>query len=158
MVATGKASGQLETVLEREERIIAMHSSDVESTLVQFRLTCRRSGRSMYHWSEVGGMVSLKASDISVPGCRKLADALRYVSQSMHYGVYIFTGFEKQLRPPVFDYLLQIARMEDERTVVLLGERIQLPPNLAEHTYHLFESEDEKSSMRPRLRDGRWVV
>lgn len=157
-MATADTHRSLETVLDRDERIVAVHTSDTESALVQFRLVCRRSGRSMYHWSDTTGMVSLKASDISVPGCRKLVDALRYVSQSIHYGVYIFTGFEKQLRPQVFQYLKTIAEQDDERTAVLIGEKIQLPPNLSEHTHHVFESDEDKSQLHPRLRDGRWVI
>lgn len=147
-----------EDLFERDSRVIALHSADVEAALANFRLVCRSSGRSMYHWSENLGMVSLKAADINVPGARKLVDALRYVFQSMHYGAYIFTHFEKQMRPAAHNMLARIAEMEEPRTVVLLAERVSLPPRLSERVDHVVDTPNAEAEMQPRLRDGRWVV
>jgi len=149
---------QLEDLLDGEDRLVALHSGDVQATLIEFRLLCRRTGRSIYHWSETQGIVSLKAADITVPGCRKLVDAMRYVMQSMHYGVYLFTRFEKQLRPPVVDLMFEIAAMPDHRTVILVGERLELPRRLAGRLRHVMLSEPAHGGARPRLRDGRWVI
>ena len=65
MQSPAAATHELEGLLERRERIIALHTPDPEGAIVEFRLICRRSGRSIYYWSGSQGMVSLKASDIS---------------------------------------------------------------------------------------------
>ncbi|MEM9302068.1 MAG: hypothetical protein AAGE01_08145 [Pseudomonadota bacterium] len=158
MQSSAAATHEFEALLERRERIIALHTPDPDGAIVEFRLICRRSGRSIYYWSESQGMVSLKASDISVPGCRRLAEALRYVVQSMHYGVYIFTDFERQMTTGAIDTLRDIAQGPDPRTIILIGERVELAPRLAEFVYHRVRSEAEAGELRPRLRDGRWVV
>ena len=147
-----------ESLLERSDRVIALHSRDVEAALVQFRMVCRRTGKSIYHWSDGRGFHSMKAADISVPGSRKLSEALRYVLQSMHYGIYVFTNFEKQLQHSCTQFLKEIAYPQDgyERKVILLGNDVLLPGVLSESVFHSFE--DQQGTVRPRLRDGRWVV
>ncbi|MEM9532686.1 MAG: hypothetical protein AAGA23_17340 [Pseudomonadota bacterium] len=147
-----------DALVEREENVIAVHCLDIEEALVQFRVMCRRSGRSVYHWSGSHGLVSMKASDISVPGSRKLTDALRYVLQSMHYGVYVFSGFAGQLQHSSVEYLRSIAGSRDgyQRKVILLGKDLRLPGVLSDTVYQVFER--ERTSLRPRLRDGRWIV
>lgn len=148
----------LESLVDRTDNVVALHTEDPEQTLVQFRVMCRRSGKSVYHWSDQHGLISMKAADISVPGSRKLADALRYVMQSMHYGVYVFTGFEAQLQHSCIEYLRGISQSRDgyQRKVVLVGQKVMLPGMLSDHVFHVVEQQPEK--LRPRLRDGRWVV
>ncbi|MDJ0654263.1 MAG: hypothetical protein QNJ40_08925 [Xanthomonadales bacterium] len=147
-----------EELLERKEHVIALHTLDVDAALVQFRVVSRRSGKSIYHWDENHGFVSMKAGDITVPGSRKLADALHYVLQSMHYGIYVMTGFERQLRHGCVQSLKEIAHAQDghERKVILLAADIMLPGLLADSVYHVVE--DQTLVVRPRLRDGRWIV
>lgn len=158
MLGQHDQSQQLEELLDHDDRIIALHTADSEATLVAFRLICRRSGRSIYHWSDNQGIVSLKAADISVPGCRKLQDALRYVIQSMHYGVYLFTRFEKQLRPGIVHLLREIAALREPRTIILVGSQIELPQRLSECVRHVLLSDLAEKGSRPRLRDGRWIL
>lgn len=148
----------LDSLVERKDNVVALHADDPEQTLVHFRVMCRRTGKSVYHWSDQHGLISMKASDISVPGSRKLSDALRYVMQSMHYGVYVFTGFEKQLQHNCIEYLRGISQSRDgyQRKVVLVGQKVVLPGMLSDHVFHVVEQQPEK--VRPRLRDGRWVV
>ncbi len=153
-----QSARDLEKLLEREDRIIALHTTDPDAAIVEFRLICRRTGRAMYHWSDVDGVVSMKAADIAVPGCQKLADALRYVVQSMHYGVYVFTQFERQLRPAAIARLKEILRMHDHRTVILVSAHLDLPPRLNEQICHVRFADASDEPPRPRLRDGRWVL
>lgn len=112
----------------------------------------------MYHWSESRGMTSLKAIDIGVPGARKLVDALRYVEQSMHYGVYIFTQFERQMHAQAHNLLSSILELSEPRMVILLAEHVTLPPRLHDRVEHIMDAPAVETNLRPRLRDGRWVV
>ncbi len=147
-----------ESLVERTDRVIALHSADVDAALVQFRIVCRRTGKSIYHWQDGRGFRSLKAADISVPGSRQLSEALRYVLQSVHYGIYVFTEFERHLHHSSIQFLREIAHAQDgyERKVILLGSEVALPGVLTDSVAHVFE--DERKPLKPRLRDGRWVV
>ncbi len=145
-------------LIEREENVVALHCIDVPVALAHFRLLCRQSGRSIYHWSPDDGLLSLKASDISVPGCRMLTDALRHVHHSMHYGIYVFSGIEGHLQHRGVELLrnLAVARDGHQRKVILLGQNIRLPGMLGDSVYHVVEQPQER--LRPKLRDGRWVA
>ena len=145
-------------LVDRDERILVLHTADLDSALRQFSQLSRRSGQSIYQWSDVTGLQSLKDSDISVPGSRKLADTLRYVLKSMHYGVYIVTNFGPQLRGRCEDFLLQIKRTKfgDARKVILVGEDLKLPRRISAHLVHVVEN--DPSEFRLRLRHGRWVA
>ncbi len=146
-------------LIEREENVIALHCLDVDAALVQFRIMCRASGRSVYHWGPNQGLVSMKASDISVPGSRQLSDALRYVLKSMHYGVYVFSDFQGHLQHRSIEHLRGVAASRDgyQRKIILLGQDIRLPGLLSDSIYHVFEQQ-QQNQLKPRLRDGRWVV
>lgn len=147
----------LEEILELDSRLIALETPEVETVLVQYRLICRQSGQSIYHWSPEGGMVSMKAADISVPGCRKLVDAARHIVQSMHYGVYVLTDFSRELTGGAVEQLRKIPDAKDARKVIFLASALKLP-RLLERLAHQVAVEPAQESSRPRLRDGRWVV
>ena len=153
-----QVEGFYQQLIERDERVLALHTSDMQSALAQFRLLSRRSGQSLYQWSEATGLQSLKDSDISVPGSRKLVDTLRYVLQSMHYGIYIITDFNRQITARCEDYLLQIqgTRFDDDRKVILVGEEMKLPRRVSTRLNHV--TENDPGEFRLRLRNGRWVA
>ncbi len=145
-------------LIERDENVVALHCEDVGAALKQFSALCRNSGRSIYHWSPGNGLLSLKATDISVPGSQKLSDALRHVEQSMHYGVYVFSETSGHLQHRSVEYLRKLAASSDgyQKKIILLGKDIRLPGLLTDCVSHVFEQ--PKQRIRPRLRDGRWVV
>jgi hypothetical protein len=93
-----------------------------------------------------------------VPGSKRVTDALRYILQSMQFGVYLFTDYADHLRPPNIGLLRQIARIRsgNGRKVVFVGEEVQLPDGLDELVERI--SHVQTGVLRPRLRDGRWVT
>lgn len=156
-IESGNIEDLFEQVSEMEAHVIAVHAENVEDTLIHFSRLCRVTGRSIYHWDEQEGLKSLKETEISVPGSRRLTEALRYVLQSMHYGVYVLTGFERQLRQPTINLLRQIARIRTgyDRKVVLLGTKVSLPSGLNDVVKHVVHQRIDRE--KPKLRDGRWV-
>ena len=135
-----------EEVLELEPKLIALETPEVDAALVQYRLISRQSG-----------MVSLKAADISVPGCRKLVEAARHIVQSVHYGVYVLTDFRRELSGGAVEHLRKVPDAKDDRKVIFLAPEVKLPAVL-ERLVHRVEYQGERQRVRPRLRDGRWVV
>ena len=86
-----------------------------------------------------------------------MTDALRYVLQSMHFGIYLFVDFAEHLRPAETLMLRRIARLQaaNERKLVFVGGRVELPEEL-DGMYERVAAENEMHRQL-RLRDGRWV-
>lgn len=155
-IDTKAGSDVLEHVLDARGSLIWLDTDDVDHLVAQFGQIARRTGQSIYRWRPEDGLVGLRDAQMRVPSCPRVGDALRYVLQSLHFGVYFIT-------PPAIvgaqdTYLLrQIARAPREpiRRVVLLGASPSLAEALDDILVHI--------APRPRpvglrLRDGRWVV
>ena len=117
----------------------------------------RRSGTTVYAWTLDRGLISLREDGIVVPGSRRLGEALRYVQQSVHFGIYLLPVTGHQLTPPAVAQLRQITRATDGilKRVVLLNETGDLPSSISEYCAHV--QLQPRSSAKLRLRDGRWV-
>lgn len=146
-----------DAILAASGNLVALETDDPDEAVAQFRQLALRSGRSIYLWDPVRGIRSLREPDVWVAGTQRLADALRYILQSMHFGVYLFRGFSGQLRPPAPVLLRRIARLRGghARKLVLVGGPYEGPDDLRA----LFDPLPEvwRTRQRPRLRDGRWM-
>ncbi|MEP6485216.1 MAG: hypothetical protein ABJB01_12270 [Rudaea sp.] len=145
-------------IVQSPQNLIAIETAHVDDVVAQFRLLAMRSGQSVYYWQPEAGIQSLRERDVRVPGSKRVTDALRYILQSMQFGVYLFTDYDEHLRAPNVGLLRQIARTRSSngRKVVFIGERIVLPEGLdvlSERIEHVPEGRS-----KPRLRDGRWVT
>lgn len=138
--------------------LVMLDSKDVPALIEQFRTIARHSGQAMYLWQPDTGLSSLRDAHVRVPDCQRLGNALRYMQQSMHFGVYFLVGLELPLSAMDATLLRQLARTPKDhlRRVVL----IDVPPSLAEHLGELAEhlGSEDCQKRRLRLRDGRWLT
>lgn len=152
----GVISGQqFDELLERDQRVLVVESSDPAGTAQQFRAFASQTGMAMYFWHPETGLTSLKVVDMRVPGSGRLNEALRYVLNSKHFGIYGFLDFEKDLKMDGIQLLRNIAqsRTGNERRVVLISGGLQLPQGLEE----LCARVTHEPKRHLRLRDGRWI-
>jgi len=147
----------LEQILKAPGNLIAMETTHVNDALVQFRTLAMRTGTSMYLWDPDGGISSLRESGLRVPGSKRITDALRYVLQSMHFGIYLFVDFSAHLKSADTVLLRRISRMQgaNERKLVFVSSAFELPEEL-DGMFERLAVDDEKQP-RMRLRDGRWI-
>ena len=147
-----------ERIVQSPQNLIAIDTAHSADMVAQFRLLAQRTGQSVYYWQEDAGITSLRERDVRVPGSKRVTEALRYILQSMQFGIYLFTEYEQHLRAPNVGLLRQIARTKSGygRNVVFIGERVSLPDGLDALTDHIEHTPE--SSGKPRLRDGRWVT
>ena len=145
-------------ILQSPQNLIAIDTAHSVDMVAQFRLLALRTGQSVYYWQEDAGITSLRERDVRVPGSKRVTDALRYILQSMQFGVYLFTDYQEHLRAPNVGLLRQIARAKsgNGRKVVFIGERVILPEGLDALTDHIEHMPE--TTGKPRLRDGRWVT
>lgn len=145
-------------ILKAEGNVLGLATADVDDSLLQFRQLAVRSGQSVYLWTPENGISSMRETDVHVPGSRRLADALRFILQSLHFGVYLFTQFEEQLKPPATSLLRRIARIRtgNERKLLFVASALQFPDDIDSLVERV--SPSMGGSFRPRLRDGRWVT
>ena len=147
-----------ERIVQSPQNLIAIDTPNAADVLAQFRLLALRTGQSVYYWQADAGITSLREREMRVPGSKRVTDALRYILQSMQFGVYLFTDYAEHLRAPNIGLLRQIARIRsgNGRKVVFVGEEVQLPDGLDELVERIAHA--QTGQLRPRLRDGRWVT
>lgn len=153
----GVISGQqFDDLLARDERILVIESEDPAGTAQQFKKFAGQTGKAMYLWRPDEGLTSLKVVDMRVPGSTRLTEALRYIANSKHYGVYGFVDFEGHLKVDSIQLLRDIAKSRSgyERRVVLITGGVKLPHNLEDQCARV----QHEPRRHLRLRDGRWVV
>ena len=151
-------------IVESERSLIAIDTPRVDEVMAQFRTFALRSGNSIYQWTEADGLTSLREGEVSVPGSTRLAEALRYVGTSLHFGVYVFRGLTgllrfSPMRAQALALLRQIGRARAAggvvRKLVLIDEKVALAEGLDDGIERFVD--DPSEQRRIRLRDGRWV-
>ena len=146
-----------ERILAAPAGVVAVRSEDGEALLEQFRGIARHSGQAVYLWRPGHGLSSLRDAYARVPDAQRLGHALRYMQQSMHFGVYLLQELELPLAATDLTLLRQLARATTGhlRRVVLLNA----PKALVEQLGDLIASIDSEPEHRQRLRlrDGRWL-
>jgi hypothetical protein len=147
----------VEQILDAEGNLIGIETAHIEDALEQFRQLALRSGQSVYLWDPENGIAALRQSELRVPGSKRFNDALRFILQSMQFGVYLLIDFEDQIKPPNTSLLRRFARIRsgNQRKIVFLARKLNLPEEIDSLVERM--STSAKSSAPPRLRDGRWV-
>lgn len=147
----------LDRIMQSPQQLVLLETASVAETLAQMRVLAMRGGTSIYAWEPASGLASLRESGLHVPGSKRMADALRYVLQSMHFGVYLFVDFAESLKPSDTLMLRRIARLQaaNERKLVFVGADIELPEELDGMFERLSLEDDTYHQLR--LRDGRWI-
>ena len=147
-----------ERILAAPGGLIVLEGEDVAGLVDDFSAIARHTGQAVYLWQPDSGLASLRDAHARVPGCQRLGNALRYMQQSMHFGVYLLTDLELPLSAMDGTLLRQLARAPGGhvRRVVLLDAPAALVEHLGEAAVRI--SARVEHPQRPRLRDGRWVV
>ncbi|OZB59089.1 MAG: hypothetical protein B7X39_13435 [Lysobacterales bacterium 14-68-21] len=147
-----------ERILSAPGGLIALEGGDMTALLQDFRAIARHTGQAVYLWQPDVGLGSLREAHSKVPGCQRLGNALRYMQQSMHFGVYLMSGIELPLSAMDATLLRQLARAPSGhlRRVVLLDPPAALVEHFGEAIVRI--SAEAGLPARPRLRDGRWVL
>ncbi|HEX7770262.1 MAG TPA: hypothetical protein VF422_09560 [Dokdonella sp.] len=147
----------LDRIVQSQHPLVVLQTPHVAETLAQMRVLAMRGGTSIYAWEPDSGLASLRESGLHVPGSKRMTDALRYVLQSMHFGIYLFVDFTEHLRPAETLMLRRIVRLQaaNERKLVFVGDQVELPEEM-DGMYERVAAESEMHRQL-RLRDGRWV-
>lgn len=147
-----------ERILAAPSGLVVLDCKDVHALIEQVRAIARHTGQAVYLWQPDTGLGSLRDAQVRVPECQRLGNALRYMQQSMHFGVYFLLGLELPLSAMDATLLRQLARAPKGhlRRVVL----IDAPPALVEHLGELAArvGGEDSQPRQLRLRDGRWLV
>ncbi len=146
-----------EQLLDSTSNLVLVDSPFPTEILAHLRLMAQRRGHSIYHWSADVGLASLREHGITVAGSKRLAEALRFVLQSGHFGIYVFPADRNEFTPQTLALLRQIARGKDggDKRVLLLGTALDLPSPVQRLAFQILHRHGP--SLRLRLRDGRWI-
>jgi len=159
MEAAGLQPGSdtLDQIIEADSAVVVLRAEQPDLVVEQFRQVTRRSGQTVYVWHPEQGLRSLRDEDVRVPGCRTFGDTMRYVLHSMHFGIYLLTGFRGKLDKSDTTMLRKLLRGSTEhvRKVVFLSNDDALLASIGDLASVIGGT---TVGTRPRLRDGRWVV
>lgn len=144
-------------ILAAPTGVVVVRSEDGLALVEHFRGIARHSGQAVYLWQPGAGLSSLRDAYARVPEAKRLGQALRYMQQSMHFGVYVLQEVELPLLAADLVLLRQLARTQAGRLrrVVLLNPPKALIDQLGE-LVECIVAETEQAP-RLRLRNGRWV-
>lgn len=147
-----------ERILAAPGGLVVLEDTDSQALVEQFRVIARHSGQSIYLWEPENGLVNLREAHAGVQGSQRLGNALRYMQQSQHFGVYLLAKFPLPLSSMDGSLLRQLARAPGGhvRRVVLLDAAPALVTSLDDVAVRL--SGTLRADLRPRLRDGRWLL
>lgn len=147
-----------ERILAAPSGLVVLESKDVATLIEQVRVLAWHSGQAVYLWQPDTGLGSLREAHARVPDCERLGNALRYMQQSMHFGVYFLRGLELPLSTADAAMLRQLARTPKGhlRRVVLVDAPSALVAHLGELAALVSSEGGEPRSLR--LRDGRWLT
>lgn len=146
-------------ILSASGPLVALQGGEPGVLVDQFRLVARRTGQAVYLWRDAEGLTSLRDAQMRVPGCVRLGDALRYILQSLHFGVYLLDMPDGAPSATDGALLRQLSRAQTGhvRRVVLLGASPTLLATFEDDIVRV-DADWRARSATPRLRDGRWVV
>ncbi|MCE7931359.1 MAG: hypothetical protein DYH17_08290 [Xanthomonadales bacterium PRO6] len=142
-------------VLEATSNLVLLDTPFPDELLAHMRQMSQRRGHSIYAWNQETGLASLREHGITVAGSKRMAEAVRFVLQSGHFGVYVFPADRSEYTPQVMALLRQIGRAKDGgKRILVLGTGINVPALLpiSQSIVHKHGPSD-----RLRLRDGRWI-
>ncbi len=126
-----QALQQFEKILDTEYRIISMETYDVDRIQEMFTRLSRFTPRPIYQWEPGVGMRRLGASHIVIPRTQSPRDVLMHIEKTNHYAVYVLLGFSEAMKnEDTVETMRRIAASEQARTMVLLGEAVDLPESL----------------------------
>lgn len=89
-----------------------------------------------------------------VPDTQQLASALKFIDERGQRGLYVLLDVQRHLEDPVVLRRLREIALDhpvDQRTLVLVGPQVELPPKLARHSAHLALSLPEEARIREIL-------
>lgn len=146
-----------EQVLSSPSPVVMIDSPVPEEVLKYLRLMAQRRGHSIYAWNSESGLASLREHGITVAGSKRLADALRFLLQSGHFGVYVLPAEKREFTPQILSVLKQIARGQQggDKRVLVLGSGLDLGAAMDKLAHQIIHRHGLSNSLR--LRDGRWV-
>src|SRR5215469_7742486 len=147
-----------ERILTAPGGLVVLEDTDSAPLIEQFRAISRHNGQSVYAWEPETGMSNLREAHASIPGSQRLGNALRYIQQSIHFGVYLMTRFPSPLSAMDTSLLRQLARAPSGhvRRIVLLDAAPALISSFDDVAVRI--SGLAPAALRPRLRDGRWLL
>ena len=104
-------------MLDSDSNLVLIESPFADDLMAYLRQMAQRRGHSIYAWDTEGGLASLREHGITVAGSKRLSEALRFVLQSGHFGVYIFPADSGELTPQVLALMRQFGEFRPCTTV-----------------------------------------
>lgn len=154
---SGFAARLYAEIVSAESAVVLLQTSLQAKLIAALGPFSRRAGQAMYVFDEERGFVSLREEGIVVPQTKRTAEALRYVLQSSHFGVYFFPNGASHIRAQNGATLKQMGRRRPagEKRIVLMCEAFEAIEPLLDVS--ALVEQRSRASGPLKLRDGCWI-
>lgn len=145
----------LDRILATDSVLVALRCDDTGMVTNALRRIAQQTGKALYVWRAHAGLCRLPGRDEAVPGMTQLADVLRFVERSPHFGVYFLAERPRTWGADLMALLRRIARIDprQSRRLVLPCTLADLPPTLPAREL----AWGAPATTQLRLRHGAWV-
>ena len=96
--------------------------------------------KAIYHWTPMNGMYRMDASHILIPRTQEPHHVLESILSTPHFGVYLLSGFEENLKDYRSMNLLKkiISDYKNtQRMLIMVGNNIEIPLELRTSIAHI---------------------
>ncbi len=102
-------------------------SSRIKELLLEFSI---KMGGALYYWSVNNGLYRLGMNHILIPRTETAIKAINYISNSNHFGIYLFEDYQEYFNKENINImLLKVAAKDDNirRLIVFAGKELTIP-------------------------------
>jgi hypothetical protein len=122
--------GLIECLLARDEKLFAIDTTEPSLILHRLRNYHTVTTNSVYFWQAHHGLYRPEFPGAPAPHSATLEQALLHVSTSIHFGIYAFSGVNKNLRDPkVISLINKIHKKSypNKQVLLFIDEQLDIP-------------------------------
>jgi hypothetical protein len=124
-----------DSMVESMDSLFLVKTADTERLAEQLSNYQYLTGRAAYRWHAHSGIKRFDLQHIILPNTQQLIDALYHISNSPHFGIFLFTGFDKMLFSPMTDNVIQhfLESARAQRKYIIFADPDPAIPSSMQH-------------------------
>ena len=143
-----------DSMIEGMDSLFVIKSNNVHKLADQLAIYHSLTGRVAYQWHDNSGIKRFDLQHITMPKTNQLIDALYHVGNTQHFGIYLFSGFGRQLNSPMIKNVLEhiLRSTKVHRKYLLFADKSPQIPNDLADKFQTLTLVDSESTTEPPVR------
>ena len=131
-----KAFHLFDKLLEQPQCLFQLNTENPDSIYQRLSRYNHYTGKAFYSWNKDQGLYRADIPNIFVPNTMNIMKALKHISISIHFGIYLFTDYGNALNAPIaVDLIKEISENNNQQKKLLIfaDHDVDLPHELSEY-------------------------